>query len=243
MKIPLTAEILAETGDGKTHFAMTMFPDPCLIDSTDTVEAPLVLKKLFSDWERRYFRVESWSQFEEAVKVKAAGFKTVVFDMSKHLQSMAVPQWVKDNPGRKRPLPTDYDDVRAYGRDLLRLCANRGQNIVACTQMKDEYGKPDEKGIAHPTGERLPDSFKPMPVASRLIVFIRRGGELAGGVRPRNYKVIKNTSRDSADPNDWIGFIDSMDGGLKSGKTDEERDWNWIQMKKLMKMTEEEACQ
>lgn len=233
MKIPLTVEVVSETGEGKTHLIATCFPNPYFIDSTDTIETPLVLKKLFKDYETRWLRVHDWNEMIIAVdKALAAGAKTIEFDVGKHLQKLAIPVWAKE-AGRKRPMPYEYDEVRDYGLNLLRKITDAECNVAIATQMKDEIVADKS------TGSRIPDSFKPIPIASRLIVFIRRGEADANGVKTRQYKVIKNASRDSADAKDWIQFIE----GLKAGTTVEERAHNWSIIKQLMKIEESEACQ
>jgi len=216
MKKPIFCEIIGETTTGKTTLA-SKFPRPRLIDTTRARESFQIFESIVGKEEalKRYRHVESLEEIRKAIQ-NATDTATVVIDTSTDLQKLAVKEWLKENPDRKRPLPIEYGEIRRKIDDLIyETIGKRMLNLVFTSQMTYEYDSEGKK-----TGRRVRDGYVKAPdmCGIRLLLKLEpvkneKGDEI--GIK-RTCKVIKNRYRDATNPKEYIEYLDDLSwSGIK----------------------------
>jgi len=211
MKKPLFVEIIGETTTGKTTLA-SKFPRPLFIDTTPSRESFPIFESVVGKEEalKRYRHVESLEEIRKAIQT-ATDTATVVIDTSTDLQKLALKEWLKENPDRKRPLPVEYGEIRRKIDDLIYdVIGKRMLNLVFTSQMTDEYDAEGKK-----TGRRIRDGYVKAPDMAGIRLLLKFEQDKNGALK-RVCKVIKNRYRDITNPNEYIEYLDDLSwAGIK----------------------------
>ena len=189
-KMPILVEIIGESAVGKTHTSC-LFPKSVLFDMTPEKEGELIAIKIFgNDYHDRYFKINNYNDFLNAVTNIPDDTKTVVIDTSKDFIKIIADEWlVRENRklvamGKRkltRVYPTTlYGQVYRMADDEVKRLMKIPCNVVFTSIMTDEYVNSEK------TGRRVRDGYSRLPFQCwlRIAISIENG--------KRIYKIIKN---------------------------------------------------
>jgi hypothetical protein len=205
-------EIIGEPESGKSHLSL-LFPRPFLLDTTVKQEALPIIRKLHTDWEKRYKPVRSWEDLEKEVESAVAreDVATIVFDTSMDLQDLAAIHWLKEKKKESVFPITQYKHVRDKIDVIINQVQKAEKNMVVTAGMKDEYIQ-DKK-----TGKRIRDGYARMPQQADIRLYLRIAEKTKvseSGIAVTEYVrecvVVKNRFRDKAGK-DWIPNLNPVD--------------------------------
>ena len=189
-KMPILVEVIGESAVGKTHTAC-LFPKSVLFDCTPEKEGRIIGLKLYKfDFEKRYFEINNYNDYLNALSNMPKDVKTVVIDTSKDFVKIITDEWlrkenIKLNAMGKQKLtrvyPTTlygyiYNMVDAEVKRLMGIPCN----VVFTSAMTDEYVNGEK------TGRRVRDGYSRLPFQCWLRIAI----EISGN--KRIYRIIKN---------------------------------------------------
>jgi len=213
LKIPLLVEVIGESESGKTHFSCTA-PRPFLVDTTVKQEALPIIRKLHSDWEKRYVSVRIWEELEAAIEraVQSIDVATVILDTSMDLADLAASHWLKEKKKEAVWPITQWKHVRDKIDMLInKVTAQSGRNMVLTAGFKDEWVQ-DKR-----TGKRIRDGYIRLPQQADIRLYIKileKTKTLESGIAvtlyERECQIVKNRFKDRAGK-DWIPMLNPVD--------------------------------
>ena len=239
-KVPLFVEIIGEPATGKTHLSC-LFPKPALFDTTAKGEGYLILKKLHTDWKKRYFRIRKFSDILAGLKYIEANkesFKTIVVDTAADLRGLAIDECLeelkKEKPDRQKLMPEEYYCVNKKTDGFVETVTDPNgkfcMNLVFTAQMKDEWVKRES------TGRRIRDGHPKANFQCDIRLYLELKNKLDTKTMQltdeveRVCRVMKCRTRDRTNKDDWLSEL----------KPDE---LNWSGIKKLIRLDEGEVVE